>query len=240
RHHCRQQFAGQPAGRRAATVNIKLDLGQARDAFGLLFPISNNLLSITLSFVGGSDVGREQLADDLVKFLESTPGTSRVRRDLNEPSPQVQATLQYDWLNYYGISAATVGDILKYAIDGQQVTRVFNGEEEVNFRVALAEGDQSFNQLNDLLVRGGNNQLVPLGKLVRWDFTDARASIDHFNGKRVIRVSSGVDATVTDPLAVFSAVQAAFAGKDYQGASIVADGQIQETRDAQRGLAKSS
>nr|WP_219622160.1 efflux RND transporter permease subunit [Endozoicomonas acroporae] len=195
---------------------------------------------VDLRVVGGSDEGREKLANDLVAFLQEIPGSHRVRRDLNAPSPQAQAVLQYDWLNYYGISAMQVGDIIKYAIDGQRVTRVFNGEEEVHFRVALDDNDRLPTELDELLVRGKNNQLIPLRKLVRWEFTDALAGIDHYNGKRVIRVSAGLDTTITDPVAVFDQVQTRFAtanmSTDYQGASIIVTGQILETLEAERGF----
>ncbi|MEF1306503.1 efflux RND transporter permease subunit, partial [Vibrio owensii] len=176
---------------------------------------------VDLRVVGGTDEGREKLANDLTVYIESLEGTSRVRRDLNAPAPQIQAELQHHWLKYYGISANKVGDIIKFAIDGQRVTRIFNGEEEVYFRVALEEDDKSLKELDNILVRASNNKLVPLSELVRWKNADAEAQIKHFNGERVIRVSSGVDSTVTDPVAVFAAVQEAFANKEHGGASII-------------------
>ncbi|EOA8959166.1 efflux RND transporter permease subunit [Vibrio harveyi] len=191
---------------------------------------------VDLRVVGGTDGGREKLANDLTAYIESLGGTSRVRRDLNAPAPQIQAELQHHWLKYYGISANKVGDIIKFAIDGQRVTRIFNGEEEVYFRVALEEDDKSLKELDNILVRASNNKLVPLSELVRWRNADAEAQIKHFNGERVIRVSSGVDSTVTDPIAVFAAVQEAFANKEYGGASIIATGQILETQEAQQGF----
>lgn len=191
---------------------------------------------VDLRVVGGTDAGRENLANDLTAYIAALEGTSRVRRDLNAPAPQIQAELQHQWLKYYGISANKIGDIIKFAIDGQRVTRIFNGEEEVYFRVALEDDDKSLRELGNILVRSGNNELVPLSKLVRWKNADGEAQIKHFNGERVIRVSSGVDATVTDPVAVFTAVQDAFANKEYGGASIVATGQILETQEAQQGF----
>ncbi|MFH0287210.1 efflux RND transporter permease subunit [Vibrio owensii] len=191
---------------------------------------------VDLRVVGGTDEGREKLANDLTAYIESLEGTSRVRRDLNAPAPQIQAELQHHWLKYYGISANKVGDIIKFAIDGQRVTRIFNGEEEVYFRVALEDDDKSLKELDNILVRAINNKLVPLSELVRWKNADAEAQIKHFNGERVIRVSSGVDSTVTDPVAVFAAVQEAFANKEYGGASIIATGQILETQEAQQGF----
>lgn len=86
------------------------------------------------------------------------------------------------------------------------------------------------------MVRASDNRLVPLQELVRWQYTDSQAQINHFNGERVIRVSSGVDADITDPIAIFNQVEAEFFDKDYAGARIVATGQILETQEAQRGF----
>jgi len=52
----------------------------------------------------------------------------------------------------------------------------------------------------------------------------------------VIRVSAGVDASLTDPIAIFEQVQSHFAQPDYQGARLVAAGQIVETTEAQQGF----
>ena len=104
------------------------------------------------------------------------------------------------------------------------------------FRVALEENDKSLKELDNILVRASNNKLVPLSELVRWKNADAEAQIKHFNGERVVRVSSGVDSTITDPVAVFAAIQDAFANKEYGGASIIATGQILETQEAQQGF----
>lgn len=191
---------------------------------------------VDLRVVGGTDSGRERLADDVTDFLSSIDGTSRVRRDLNSPAPQIQAELQHQWLKYYGISASQVGDIIKFAIDGQRVTRIFNGEEEVYFRVALENDDKSLKELDNIMVRASDGQLIALSKLVRWKQSESQAQIKHFNSERVIRVSSGVDSTVTDPVSVFSLVQSEFSDVDYGGATIIATGQILETQEAQNGF----
>ena len=190
---------------------------------------------VDLRVVGGTDTEREQLADDLVTFLSSIEGTSRVRRDLNNQSPQIQAQLQYQWLKYYGISANQVGNIIKFAIDGQRVARIFNGEEEVYFRVALEDNDKSLKELDSIMVKARDNSLIPLSRLVRWKNTHSEAQIKHFNSERVIRVSSGVDSNTIDPVAVFELVKKEFANKSNH-ASIVATGQILETQEAQQGF----
>jgi len=191
---------------------------------------------VDIKVVGGDDLGREALANDLVAWLKTLPGATRVRRDLNDPQPRIEAQLQFKWLNYYGISAAQIGELLKYAVEGERVSRIFNGKEEVYFRVVLEEDDKTIEELNDLNVRSKDGTLIPLHKLVRWKNSLASPKISHFNGERVIRVSSGVDATVTDPVAIFNQVESHFSGDAYQGARLVAAGQIVETQEAVQGF----
>jgi len=191
---------------------------------------------VDIKVVGGSDLGRDKLANDLVSFLEQLDGTSRVSRDLHDSQPRIEAQLQYQWLNYYGISAQTVGDLIKYAVEGERISRIFNGEEEVFFRISLEENDKTLAELNNLNVRANDGSLIPLSKLIRWVDTTSASQISHYNGERVIRVSSGVDPKVTDPIAVFDDVTSAFAGLDYEGARLVAAGQILETAEAQKGF----
>jgi len=191
---------------------------------------------VDIKVVGGNDLGRDKLANDLVIFLEQLDGTSRVSRDLHDSQPRIEAQLQYQWLNYYGISAQQVGDLIKYAVEGERISRIFNGEEEVFFRISLEDNDKTLVELNNLNARANDGNLVPLSKLIRWVETTSASQISHYNGERVIRVSSGVDPKVTDPIAVFDDVMSAFTGKDYQGARLVAAGQILETAEAQQGF----
>ncbi|ARD24371.1 efflux RND transporter permease subunit [Shewanella japonica] len=191
---------------------------------------------IDLRIVGGSDNGREQLANNVTEFLSAIEGTARVKRDINQPTPQVEAVLQHRWLNYYGITATQVGEIIKYAIEGQRVTRIFNGKEEVYFRVTLEDNDKSLQELDEITLRASDGRLVPLKELVRWKFNNTVAKITHFNGERVVRVSSSVDATITDPIAVYEQVQTEFSTKHFDGARIVPMGQILETQEAQTGF----
>lgn len=191
---------------------------------------------VDIKVVGGTDAGRDKLADDLATFIEALPGTNRVNRDRQDSQPRIEAQLQYQWLNYYGVSAEKVGGLIKYAVEGERVSRIFNGEEEVFFRVSLEEDDKTLPELDNLTVRASNGELILLSKLIRWVDTSAEAQISHYNGERVIRVSSGVDPKVTDPIAVFDAVTAEFLETDYEGARIVAAGQILETREAQQGF----
>jgi len=191
---------------------------------------------VDIKVVGGEDLGREALADDLTAFLTTLSGAARVRRDLADAQPRIEAQLQFKWLNYYGISAATVGETLKYAVEGARVSRIFNGKEEAFFRVVLEDDDKTIAELNNINVRAKDGKLVPLSKLVRWEDAVAPPKMSHFNGERVIRVSAGVDASLTDPIAIFDQVQVHFSQASYQGARLVAAGQIVETKEAQQGF----
>lgn len=192
---------------------------------------------VDLRIVGGTDEGRERLASDLAGYLSSLEGTNRVKRDVNDLASQINVALQYPWLKYYGISATQVGETIKYAIEGQRVTRIFNGREEVYFRVTLEDNDKLLNDLGNITLRATDGRLVPLKELVRWEHSEIATKLTHLNGERVIRVSAGVDPQVTDPIAVFDQVQREFFGKDYQGAKIVPMGQIVETQQAQSSFA---
>lgn len=137
---------------------------------------------VDIKVVGGEDLGREALANDLVAYFKTLPGATRVRRDLNDLQPRIEAQLQFKWLNYYGISAAQVGELLKYAVEGERVSRIFNGKEEVFFRVVLEDNDKTIEELNQLNVRAKNGTLVPLHKLVRWKDSFAPPKISHYHG----------------------------------------------------------
>ena len=191
---------------------------------------------VDIKVVGGTNIGRSNMANALTEYLETLEGTRRVEQDLQDKQPRIEAQLQYQWLNYYNVSAGQVGNVIKFAVEGDRVSRIFNGEEEAFFRVTLEENDKILEEINNLTVRNNSGELIPLSKLVRWVDAKAESEISHYNGERLIQVTSGVDPEVTDPIEVFENVTNAFNGKNYEGARLVPSGQILETQEAKEAL----
>jgi multidrug efflux pump subunit AcrB len=191
---------------------------------------------VDLNVVGGDDAMRDKMATDIKDWLEQQPGVHRVNRASTEMKSIISVDIDYDLIAAYGISTFDIARTLRLSIDGERISRVFAGDEEVHYRLLLESNDRELSELEQLTVRAANGQLIQLRELVNWSQSEAPAAIKHYNGERSIRVSASIESSVTDPIAVDDAMRAYFSSKDYSGVRFVSSGQAKETREALNGL----
>ena len=191
---------------------------------------------VDIMVVGGDDRQREQMANDLANWLDQYAGIKRVFRASEDERPIVVADIKYDLLNRYGITVKDLARTLRLGVDGERISRVFAGDEEVHYRLLLEENDRNLQELESLEVRASDGRLIKVRDLLFWSESEAAAAIKHYNGERSIRVSALIDPTMTDPLSVESAIRTDFSMNDYGAARLVSNGQAQETREALNGL----
>lgn len=191
---------------------------------------------IDMMVVGGADADRERMATDLSHWLEQLNGVKRVFRATDDERPVIVADIDYERLNRYGISVLELARTLRLGVDGERISRVFAGDEEVHYRLLLQRDDRNLNALEDLELRAADGRMVKARDLVQWQESQTAAAIKHYNGERTIRVSGMIDQTLTDPLAVEAQIWERFPIGDYNGVRLVSNGKAKETREALNGL----
>ncbi|WP_028116332.1 efflux RND transporter permease subunit [Ferrimonas senticii] len=193
---------------------------------------------VDLRIVGGSDKERQQLAEAVVAKLANINGVIAPQLSQYPPVAQLNAEAPPQWLQQQRISPDQVSSLLRLAIEGQHVSRLFIDDEEVRYRLVLEDNDRSPSELAPLLLRNSDGQLVQLGQLLRWHRSERAEAFEHHNGLRSLRVSAQIDSSQTDPLTVEQALLSQFA--DYSGsAQLISVSQAQETRDSMQALALS-
>jgi len=129
---------------------------------------------------------------------------------------------------------------LRIAYDGEIVTSVRSGEEDIDFRVMFEE--KSRRRLKDLLempIPNRRGRLIPL-KEVAW-LTSGPGPSDyrHHNGERTITVEADVDQDKITPLEVNTMVNKHFKlEKDWPGARFIRGGEIMETQESIANLTR--
>lgn len=232
-----------PAGKRKMTASELVQQWQQRSGdFGyeLEFDVDSGgapgSRPIDVRVVGGSDSDRQQLADELETWLKAYPGAVAPRQSQSEPVAQLTAKMDHQWMSRLQVDTSTLARTLRAAIEGERVSRLFVDDEEVRYRVVLENDDRNIDELNHLLVRNRSGELVSMHRVLSWQHGERAANIDHYNGLRSIRVSSHVDAKLTDPVRLEQDLSAAFANHGYSSDLVMA-GQAEETRDALYGMA---
>jgi len=193
---------------------------------------------VSLRIVGSNDVLRTRLADSVEVFLGTINGVKDITRDDKGGKDQVEIKINYDKLSRLGLTVADVAQNVRIAYDGQIVTSVRYGDEDVDFRVMVQEkARKRLSYLRELLIPNDRGRLIPL-KEAAWlksgpGFSDFR----HLDGDRTITVEADLDQDVTTTMEVMDAVFAHFnLDKDWPGVQLSRGGEAVETEESMAGL----
>jgi multidrug efflux pump subunit AcrB len=158
-------------------------------------------------------------AVELKNYLDSigVPGVEELKMNVDLTNPEVSLTVDRERALSEGISTAQIGQVIRTAVFGREVSKIKEGEEE--YKIQLRNLETQRRSLADLLNmhvsyfdmnRGFRS--IPLAQLVKIDYTSTLGSVARKDQKRVITLNSNVletqgytPASVNQALAVYLA-----------------------------------
>ena len=189
---------------------------------------------ITLRVISPDDAQRKTLADRVEQKLDSIQGVKDITRDDIKGKQQVEIKIDYDLLARSELSVSDVAQTVRIAYDGQVVTSVRYGDEDVDYRVVFtdqARMDKDF--LKKILIRNKNGKLIELGRVAKFVTVDGPSNFYHYNSQRTITVNAEVQQGTVEPLKVANQVMDSIDLKqEFRGARLVLDGEAEETKQS--------
>lgn len=193
---------------------------------------------ITIRMVGSDDDMRKQLADSVEAFISKMEGVKDIERNDRHGKDQVEVKINYDKLARLGLTVADIAQNVRIAYDGEVVTSVRYGEEDVDFRVILEEkARKRLGYLRDLPIPNKQNRLIPLKEVAYLQSGPGPSNFRHYGGERAVTITGDVEQNITTPLAVTKAVKGHYnLERDYPGIRFVIGGEAQESQESLIGL----
>jgi multidrug efflux pump subunit AcrB len=193
---------------------------------------------INLRIVGSDDAMRADLADAVVALLDSIDGVKDISRDDRRGKDQVEIQVDYDGLARMGLTVADVAQNVRIAYDGQVVTSVRYGEEDVDYRVMIAENARRrLSFLTQLPIPNRQGRLIPLSQVATLTSGPGPSDYRHFDGERTVTVEADVDQDLVTPLEVTETVLARFdLDRDWPGMQLRLGGEQFETEESVASL----
>jgi multidrug efflux pump subunit AcrB len=193
---------------------------------------------VQLRIVGSNDQQRRSLADAVVSELEKVDGVSDIERDDKAGKEQIVVDLDYIRLAEQELSVADVARNLRLAYDGEIVTSVRYGDEDVDFRVILEEEARgSAEVLGNLVIPNRAGRFVRLQEVADFRLEAGPSNFYHYDNERTITVTANIDKEKTTPLLATSAVLSAIdIQSDWPSMRIIAGGEAEETQKSMGSL----
>jgi multidrug efflux pump subunit AcrB len=193
---------------------------------------------VTLRIIGSDDSVRAALGDRIVEYLESAPGVKDIDRDDKLGKEQIEIKMNYDRLARLGLSVQDVAQNVRIAYDGQVVTSLRDGDEDVEFRVQFAPMyREDVNYLRNLVIPNQQGRLIKLKDVARLEIGPGPNAYRHFDGIRTTTVASDLDQEVATPIAVTSALLRDLnLEENWPGMEIRVGGEAEESMESIRNL----
>jgi multidrug efflux pump subunit AcrB len=193
---------------------------------------------INIRVVGSDDAVRTELADSVEAFLGTIEGVKDITRDDKGGKDQVVIDVDYDKLSRLGLTVQDVAQNVRIAYDGQVVTSVRYGEEDVDFRVMMSEKERQRQEyLKRLQIPNNRGRLIPLSEVATLKSGPGHSDYRHYDGERAITIEADLMQDIVVPAEVTRAVFAHFdLDRDWPGMQLGLGGEVVETAESMAGL----
>ena len=178
--------------RRVANVpGVKITVDEQKDG-----PPTGPPINIEIS--GESFTVLSRIAEQIKKIVERVPHVKDIRDDYQGGLPSVQVQIDRQRAALFGLTTSAIGMALKTAYNGLDVSTYYEGDEDYDITVTLAESDRQVTDiLHKLMLPSPSGEMVPLTTLATISYKGTIGDIVRKNHERVVTVQANVDETKT-------------------------------------------
>jgi multidrug efflux pump len=135
----------------------------------------------------------QKAVQQIVAEAGKNPGLANIDTDLRLNTPQVNVQVDREKAADAGVQIETVGRILETMLGGRNVTRFKKDGDQYDVMVQIEKGErESPQEINNIFVRGKNDQMIPLASLLTVRETVAPRELNHFAQRRAVTISANL------------------------------------------------
>ena len=181
-----------------------------------------------------------RISEQIQKVMESVPHIKDVRDDYQGGLPSIQIKIDRQKTALFGLTTSAIGFALKIAYNGLDVSTYYEGDEDYDIVVKLAESDRQVTDvLHKLMIPTASGKIVPLTTLADIEYKGTIGDIVRKNHKRVVTLQANVDETKITGTVARMQVQELLKGMEMPpGYTYKFTGEDEEQQQAQDFLSK--
>jgi len=135
----------------------------------------------------------QQVGDSIVNVVKEVEGTRNVKNSLEETRPEMRIVVDREKAARYGLSASQILSSVLVSFDGQVVSRMRTGDDEVDIRLKLARNAKAnLNTLPNLTIVSPTGARVPLSSVASIQNQDAPRQINRSSQNREVTITADV------------------------------------------------
>lgn len=159
--------------------------------------------AVSATFRSNNAVKNQEVIDEVMKTLGATPGILDLNIEDVIDSDEVLVNVDYPLADRLGVSVADIGTTVRTAMGGLFISDVTLNNKEVNLNVKFKDDNRkNYQDLGQIPVMDKQGNLVPLGRIAKFEAKPGTPQIKRFDYKRARTITAGVDGVkMTSPVA---------------------------------------
>lgn len=182
-----------------------------------------------------------KIVDEYKKLMATVTGVIDISDDYNEGKDEIRVTIDEGIASQVGVSVQQIAIAINAAYQGNVATTIKRADEEIDVRVRFPENYRnSVNSLNKIHVMNNAGNLIPISNMIKINRTPGIASINHFDGKRLLTATANLDENKTTPIKANTDIDKVSKGliEKYPGYRVRFGGEYVDTDESMKSLGK--
>jgi multidrug efflux pump subunit AcrB len=183
----------------------------------------------------------QEISEQYKSLLTKVEGVTDIGDDFVDGKDEVRVYVDESLASFAGVSVFQIATAINTAYQGTVATKIKRTDEEVDVRVRFPiHFRNALDSLKSIFVNNMAGNLIPVSKLIRYERSPGRASINHLDGKRLITVAANLDESVTTSRAANAkAIQLAKGIIErYPGYTVRFSGENKDTEESMASLGR--
>lgn len=159
--------------------------------------------AVSATFRSNDAVKNQEVLDQVMATLSATPGIIDLKIEDVIDSDEVLVNVDYPLADRLGVSVSDIGTTVRTAMGGLFISDVTLNNKEVNLNVKFQDDNRkNYKDLSQIPVMDKQGNLVPLGRLAKFEAKPGTPQIKRFDYKRARTITASVDGVkITSPAA---------------------------------------
>ncbi len=167
--------------------------------------------AVTLTVISNNDKERGVFVQQVKDFLHAQKGVSKIEDNEGEGKQSLKVKINHDLASRLGLNATDIAQVLRTAFDGQIVSTLRRGGEELDFRVQLQDGSRlSEKSIRQLKLSNKETRLIPISQLIELEKVDDLLMVNHYDGDRSVSIYADVDTEVQTSMEINKSIKETF------------------------------
>jgi multidrug efflux pump subunit AcrB len=149
---------------------------------------------INIEISGDDFLKLGNISEQVKREIKDIPGLKDLKSNFDAARPEIKITVDREKAALYNLNTATIGMMVRTAINGTTASKIREGKDEYDVTVRLnKEQRNEISTLDNLYITNTKGQKIPISSVGKVEFSGGIGAISRKDLKRVVTISANAE-----------------------------------------------